>query len=122
MDTLAILYALNATSLLLHELESAYVKEWEMLKLPGKITGFILLHIPIIMILFWGAIEIGRHSIFGRGIAIAAGVGGTIPFLVHKLFVRKNGYFESPISNWIIYSNLVLGLLTVFTAAYTIYN
>jgi len=33
-------YILNVTLLLLHEIESGYEKEWEILKLPGKITGF----------------------------------------------------------------------------------
>jgi len=28
--------------LLLHEIESGYEKEWEILTLPGKITGFLL--------------------------------------------------------------------------------
>ena len=33
--------------MILHEIESGYEKEWEILKLPVKLTGFILLHIPI---------------------------------------------------------------------------
>ena len=49
---LIVFYILNATLLLLHEIESAYEKEWEILKLPGKITGFLLMHIPIILFLF----------------------------------------------------------------------
>jgi len=40
-------YILNVTLLILHEIESSYEKEWEILKLPGKITGFLLFHIPI---------------------------------------------------------------------------
>ena len=52
MKILTLLYILNATLLLLHEIESAYEKEWEILNLPGRITGFLLLHIPIILILF----------------------------------------------------------------------
>ena len=43
-------------------IESAYEKEWEILKLPGKITGFLLLHIPIIFLLFYGLIEIEKNS------------------------------------------------------------
>ncbi len=57
MRLITLLYIINATLLLLHEIESAYEKEWEILKLPGKITGFLLLHIPIIVLLFYGLIE-----------------------------------------------------------------
>ena len=53
MNVLTLFYILNATLLLLHEIESGYEKEWGILKLPGKITGFLILHIPIIFILFF---------------------------------------------------------------------
>ena len=53
MNVLTLFYILNATLLLLHEIESGYEKEWETLKLPGKITGFLILHIPIMSILFF---------------------------------------------------------------------
>ncbi len=102
--------------LLLHEIESAYAKEWEILKLPGKITGFLLLHIPIILILFWGAIEIVKQTPAGLIIAIIAGLGGIIPFIIHKLVVKKKGYFESTISNCIIYLNTLTGLATILFA------
>lgn len=65
MKAVTLVYVVNATLLLLHEIESAYEKEWEILKLPGKITGFLLLHIPIIMILFYSVIEIEKSSTIG---------------------------------------------------------
>jgi len=117
MTVLTILYIINASLLLLHEIESAYVKEWEILKLPGKITGFLLLHIPILLLFFWGAIELGKENTAGEIIALIAGAGGLIPFLVHKLLVKKKGYFESPASNIIIYLNVLAGLATVTFAA-----
>ena len=57
MEIITIAYIINATLLLLHEIESAYEKEWEILKLPGEITVFLLLHIPIILVMFYGLIE-----------------------------------------------------------------
>jgi hypothetical protein len=50
-------------------------------------------------------------------IALIAGVGGLIPFFVHKLLVKKKGYFESGISNNIIYLNVLTGVATVVFAA-----
>jgi hypothetical protein len=117
MKILTFIYIINASLLLLHEIESAYVKEWEILKLPGKITGFLLLHIPILSVLFWGAIELGKQTTAGNVIALIAGVGGLIPFFVHKLLVKKKGYFESGISNSIIYLNVLTGMVTVVFAA-----
>ena len=114
--TLTIIYIINACLLLLHEIESAYFKEWEILKLPGRITGFLLLHIPIIMILFWGAIEIEKQSTSGIIIAIIVGAGGLVPFLVHKVIIKKKGYFDSKLSNCIVYLNVLTGITTAAIA------
>ena len=110
MKTITLLYILNATLLLLHEIESAYEKEWEMLKLPGKIQGFLLLHIPIVVILFYGLIEIEKGSTAGLILGIIFGISGVIPSIVHKLLVKKPGKFYLPVSNLIIYSNILSGI------------
>ncbi|MFC1711876.1 DUF6713 family protein [Patescibacteria group bacterium] len=110
MKILTSIYIINASLLLLHEIESAYLKEWEILKLPGKITGFLLLNIPIILLLFWGVIEIERQTLVGQVIALMAGIGGLVPFVAHKLIVKKKGYFDSMISDVIIYLNLLTGI------------
>ena len=114
--TLSIIYIINACLLLLHEIESAYFKEWEILKLPGKITGFLLLHIPIIIILFWGAIETEKQTTSGIIIAIIAGAGGLVPFLVHKILIRKKGIFNSILSNCIVYLSVLTGITTAAIA------
>ena len=73
MSTITMIYVINATLLFLHEMESAYVKEWEILKLPGKITGFLLLHIPVVLVLFWGAVEIEKKTTTGAIIGLDRG-------------------------------------------------
>jgi hypothetical protein len=93
-------------------MESAYVKEWEILKLPCKITGFLILHISMVMVLFWGAVEIEKKTTTGGIIGLIAGIGGLLPFVVHKLVVKKKGYFESATSNLIIYLNVLAGVAT----------
>ena len=110
---LIIFYILNATLLLLHEIESAYEKEWEILKLPVKITGFLLMHIPIILFLFWGLIEIYKHTTTGMIIGIITGIGGLIPFVVHKLLVRRDDCFNRMISNIIMILNIITGVGTI---------
>lgn len=116
MKFITILYILNATLLLLHEIESAYEKEWEILKLPGGITGFLLLHIPIIIFLFYGAIEIEKTSTIGLTFGIIMGIAGIIPFLVHKIFIKRKEHFNLIISNLIIYLNIFSGTSLLFSA------
>jgi hypothetical protein len=36
------LYLVNAVLLINHEIDSAYWKEWELFKLPGSISGFLI--------------------------------------------------------------------------------
>ena len=114
MKIITIIYIVNATLLLLHEIESAYEKEWEILNLPGKITGFLLLHLPIILLIFYGLIELEHRSTIGLIVSIVFGIGGIIPFLVHKIFVRRKTYFNQLISNAIIYSNVLSGSLLIY--------
>lgn len=110
MKAVTLVYAVNATLLLLHEIESAYEKEWEILKLPGKITGFLLLHIPIIMILFYGVIAIEKSSTIGFILGIILGIGGVVPAIVHKILFSDPRHFNLPLSSAIIYLNVVSGI------------
>lgn len=118
MNTISMLYILNATLLLLHEIESAYEKEWEILNLPGKITGFLLLHIPIIILIFYGLIEIEKNSTIGFIFGIIMGIGGIIPFIVHKIIVRKSEHFNLIISHIIIYLNILSGVSLLFVSSW----
>ena len=106
-------YILNVTLLLLHEIESGYEKEWEILRLPGKITGFLLLHIPIILIFFYGLYCIIQYPQMRIIISLIIGVSGFIPFLVHKIIVNKKEYFNKPISNILIIGNIVSGIVLI---------
>jgi len=117
MKAITLLYMVNATLLLLHEIESAYENEWKILKLPGEITGFLLLHIPIIILLFYGLIEIERNSSLGLILGIILGIGGVIPFIVHKIIFKTPNQFNLPISNAIIYLNILSGISLLFLSA-----
>ncbi len=114
MKLISIMYILNATLLILHEIESAYEQEWDILKLPGKITGFLILHIPVIILIFFGLLEIEKKSPIGLIFGIATGIGGIIPFVVHKIIVRKIEKFNLIISNIIISLNILSGAGLLF--------
>ena len=109
MKLVTAFYIINATLLLLHEIESAYEREWEILKLPGKITGFLLMHIPIILIMFYRLLEIDKLSAPGMILGGILGLGGICPLLLHKILVRRKEKFNLLISNAIIYLNAACG-------------
>ncbi|MDR2966346.1 MAG: hypothetical protein LBU74_00155 [Methanobacteriaceae archaeon] len=113
------LYILTVTLLILHEIESAYEKEWEILKLPRKITGFLLLHIPMLFLFFYGLYCIIQYPQTKIIISILIGIAGFIPFLIHKIIVNKEEYFNKPISNLIIYGNIISGVLLIITGIFT---
>jgi len=110
MKVITLFYIVNATLIILHEIESAYEKEWELLKLPGKITGFLLFHIPIIIFMFYGLIAINNITTVGLIFGIILGIGGVIPAIVHKLVFKAPNQFNLLISNVIIYLNVLSGL------------
>ena len=117
MKTITVIYILNSTLLLLHEIESAYEREWEILKLPGKITGFLLMHVPIIVIMFYGLIALEKNSTVGFILGFVFGIGGILPFLVHKLFVKRIGHFDRIFSDIIIYLNVCSGAILLYLTA-----
>lgn len=117
MNLIITFYIINTTLLLLHEIESAFQKEWELLKLPGKITGFLLLHIPIILFLLFGLMKIAAGSFIGVLFGIVAGIGGLMPFFVHKVFFKNDAHFNSAISNAIIYINIFSGAILIILCA-----
>jgi hypothetical protein len=49
-DLLICPYLVNATLLINHEIDSAYWREWELFHLPGAVTDFILIHLPVVFI------------------------------------------------------------------------
>jgi hypothetical protein len=116
MNPMEAAYLLNATLLILHEIESAYREEWKILKLPGGISGFLIMHVPVLGLVFWGLIEVVKGSTTGGMISVLIGTGGLAPFLVHKIFVRRPGYFDGFLSNVLIYSNIVSGLICLTLA------
>ena len=117
MEFLTFVYIINTTLLLLHEIESAYEKEWELLRLPGKITGFLLLHIPIILLMLYGLIEIEKRTTLGFILGVILGIGGVIPFVVHKILFKRPDQFNLPISNAVIALNVLSGLSLLILSA-----
>ena len=102
-DLLLWLYLTNAVLLIIHEIDSAYWKEWELFRLPGGITGFLLLHFPLIFIVLYGLVLIVTHSFWGFIFSFVLCFGGFFAFIIHMYFLRKGREeFNKPISKMIL--------------------
>ena len=103
MDVIFWLYLTNALLLILHEIESAYWKEWNLFKLKGGITFFLILHIPILALIFWGILELYIASFIGLILSVVICLGGLFAFAIHTYFIKKgHEEFRLPISQIIL--------------------
>ena len=113
------LYFINATLLIVHEIDSAYWKEWELFKLPGGLNGFLIFHIPIVMIVLYGLILVDRQSIAGLIVSFVLSLSGVFAFCIHRYFIRK-GYqeFTAMISQVILNSTFSVSLVQLIISIY----
>ncbi len=110
-DLLFWLYLSNSVLLINHEIESAYWKEWELFKLPGGITGFLLIHFPLILFILYGLVLVSKHSLAGLIFSFILCLGGIFAFVIHIYFLKKNrDEFNKPISKFILTATLIVSL------------
>jgi hypothetical protein len=102
-----------------HEIDSAYWKEWELFKLPGGLTGFLLLHFPLLLLILWGLILVCRHTSWGLIFSFVLCFGGLFAFTVHTYFIGKGrAEFNKPISKLILVAILIVSLVQLATTLY----
>jgi hypothetical protein len=87
VKTLAWLYALNAALLIAHEIDSAYWHEWQLFGMPGGPGGFVLIHIPLILIILWGFERLLAGARAGLVMSVALGVSGLAAPVIHGCFL-----------------------------------
>ncbi len=113
------LYLTNAILLIIHEIDSAFWKEWELFKLPGGISGFLILHFPLLFLILYGLVLVAEQSFLGLIASLILSAGGIFAFCIHTAFIRKGRHeFNTPISRFIL--ALMLGVSTI-QAAVTFY-
>ena len=118
-DLLPWLYLANSVLLINHEINSAYWKEWELFNLPGGLTGFLLLHFPLLLLILLGLILVYRHSSWGLIFSFALCFGGLFAFTVHTYFLGKgHTEFNKPISKFILVAILLVSLVQLTATLY----
>jgi hypothetical protein len=110
-DILLWLYLLNAILLINHEIDSAYWKEWKLFNLPGGITGFLLLHFPLLFIVLYGLLLLSKNSPAGLIFSFILCLAGIFAFVIHTVFLRKGrSEFDVPFSKAILFLTFFVSL------------
>jgi hypothetical protein len=113
------IYLVNAVLLITHEIDSAYWQEWEMFRLPGGVTGFLILHFPLLFIILYGLVLVYQQSFAGLIFSLLLCFGGLFAFAIHTVFLKKGRTeFRVPLSLFILVSTLVVSLIQIFTTIY----
>ena len=117
------LYVSNAVLLINHEIDSAYWQEWHLMRLPGGITGFLLLHFPLLLLVLWGLLQVYDRTRAGLIISLILSISGIFAFTVHTYFLSQGRpEFQLPISILILVATLVVSLIQGGVSIYTLRN
>lgn len=105
------LYLINAVLLINHEIDSAYWREWELFRLPGGISGFLIIHFPMLFLVLYGLLLVYQGTFAGRIFSLVLGAAGIFAFCIH-LFFMKRGHdaFKTPVSLFILIATLTVSL------------
>jgi hypothetical protein len=111
MPILFWLYLLNLTLLILHEMDSAYWREWELFRLPGGEGGFVLIHLPLFLIALYGVVWVWQQTAAGLILSLVVSAAGLAAFGIHTFFLRQGrSEFDAPVSRLILWAMLITSL------------
>jgi hypothetical protein len=114
---------LNATLIIVHEIDSAYWKEWELFKLPGQINFFLILHIFLVFIILLGIVFIFRSLLWGLVLSLVLSIAGIFAFSIHRWFIgRGHGEFKTTVSQSILVATLIVSLIQLVYTLYLFVN
>jgi hypothetical protein len=104
-------YLVNIVLLILHEMDSAYWKEWQLFHLPGGLGGFLLIHFPLYCLGLYGLIPLSQGMQAGLIYSLVISLAGLAAFSIHTWFLRKgHPEFNVPVSKLILWTILVVSL------------
>ena len=105
------LYLANTLTLIVHEIYSAFWKEWELFHLPGGEPGFLLLHFPLIFLVIYGLVLIEREMLVGLILSLVVSICGLFAFSIHTYFIYCGRLeFKTPVSQGVLWAALLISL------------
>lgn len=81
------LYPAVASLLVVHELDSAFWREWDLLGLPGGEPGFLLVHLPLLAAVFWGDRKVAAGRRAGAWASLCLAAAGLLAPAIHSAFL-----------------------------------
>ncbi len=121
-DFLVWAYIANAVLLIVHEIDSAYWQEWKLFKMPGGLTFFLCLHIPLVFLVLYGLLLVYQNVFAGLIISLILGLGGVFACAIHTMFIwRGHAEFKVPVSVVILILTLVFSLIQLFATGYLLF-
>ncbi|MDZ7724840.1 MAG: DUF6713 family protein [candidate division KSB1 bacterium] len=112
MNELVWIYMINAAMLSVHEMDSAYWHEWDLFGLKGGINGFLVIHIPLFVLIFYGFWMLIETNVIGFCISLLLAVCGIGAFVIHMTFLRKGHHgFDTFVSKTILSSILIVSIV-----------
>lgn len=118
-ESLFWIYIINSVLVIDHEIDSAYWREWDLFKLPGGITGFLILHLPIVFLVLYGLILVFQQTFAGLMFSLALSFVGLFAFTIHTVFIKKGrNEFKVPVSIFLLISTLLVSLIQAVITIY----
>jgi hypothetical protein len=110
------IYIVKSALPIVHEVDSAYWQEWKLFKLPGGLTLFLCLHVPLIIVVLYGLLLISEGALAGLIISLIVALAGIAAFVLHMLFIRRGHQeFKAPVSIVILALTLAASLVQLVT-------
>jgi len=122
-ESLFWIYLVNAILIVNHEIDSAYWREWDLFRLQGGITGFLLVHFPILFLIFFGMIEVFKNTLAGLLFSLLLSLAGIFAFVIHIFFIRKGRReFNTPVSLFILSATLMVSVIQLVVTMKLLYS
>lgn len=105
------LYLVNATVLVMHQIDAAYWHEWRLFSLPGGIQLFVLLNLPIVLPILYGVRALALGQTAGLVISWVLIAGGLFAAGFHAFhLVGGDAAFTLPVSIGLLIATGILSL------------
>ncbi|ROP76849.1 hypothetical protein EDF74_2510 [Stenotrophomonas rhizophila] len=104
-------YFSTLLALILHQIDAAFWREWEMFLLPGGVQGFVVFNLIAVGILLVGYRHVVLQTSKARGYALLCAALGLATFAIHVGFAAfGHRAFHLPLSMAVILTCLVSAL------------
>jgi Family of unknown function (DUF6713) len=113
------LYLTNTVLMIVHEMDSVYWKEWDLFGLPGGVTGFLMIHLPLLFLVLYGLVLVFQRTPAGLIVSLIISLAGLLGFGIHTYFIRKGRpEFTTPVSQFILWAMLIVSLAQAVVTIY----